>query len=364
MVRERPAVLDIAGGPEELLGRVEGRGVDATGEDTPGGRGGQVVRPAQAGDAVEQDHHVMAEFDEAFRAFDGQFRDHGVILGGTVEGGCDHFTGYGALEIGDLFGTLVDENHHEVDLGVVRGYRVRDGLHHHRLAGLGRGDDQASLSLADRGHQVDDAAGQLRVDRLEAKLLLGVEGGQFRELGTLLGLLRIVSVDGVDPHQRVVLLLALTFPGGADGADDHVAPPQPETAHHGQRQVGIVGAGKVPGGAHEGVVVEDIDYPGNSGEHVVLGDRGFVLETIHTTGAAVTAVLAVAVAATPSTAATLVVLLETARPCTGGSEDRGGVGGAGLAECRGKPFPDLLVRRLLGRAIAFLVAFTATPVAA
>ena len=55
-----------------------------------------------------------------------------------------------APHVGDLLGPLVDEQDHQVDLGVVGLDRVRDLLHHRRLARLGRRDDQAALALADR----------------------------------------------------------------------------------------------------------------------------------------------------------------------------------------------------------------------
>src|SRR5690606_22285546 len=46
--REAAALLEVAGGAEELLGRVEGAGVDAAGHHPAPGGGGQVVGPSQA----------------------------------------------------------------------------------------------------------------------------------------------------------------------------------------------------------------------------------------------------------------------------------------------------------------------------
>ena len=62
-----------------------------------------------------------------------------------------------APHVGDLFGPLVDEQHDQLDLGVVLLDRRRDRLHHGRLAGLGGRHDDAALALADRAHEVDDA---------------------------------------------------------------------------------------------------------------------------------------------------------------------------------------------------------------
>jgi hypothetical protein len=47
--------------------------------------------------------------------------------------------------IGDFFRPLVDEQHDQVDLGVVPGDAVGDVLQQHRLAGARQRDDQAAL---------------------------------------------------------------------------------------------------------------------------------------------------------------------------------------------------------------------------
>ena len=110
----------------------------------------QVVRAAQAGDRVEQDDHVVAQLDQALGALDGQLGDRGVVLGRAVEGRGDDLALHRPLHVGDLFRTLVDQDDHQVALGVVVGDRVGDRLHDHGLAGLRRGHDQAALALADR----------------------------------------------------------------------------------------------------------------------------------------------------------------------------------------------------------------------
>src|SRR5438270_500441 len=56
--RQRPTLFDVPGRPEELLGWVQSRRVDAAGEDAARRRRRQVVGPGQAGDAVEDDDDV------------------------------------------------------------------------------------------------------------------------------------------------------------------------------------------------------------------------------------------------------------------------------------------------------------------
>ena len=150
----------------------------------------QVVGAAEAGDRVEQHDDVVAQLDEPLGPLDGQLGDRGVVVGGTVEGRVDDLALHRPLHVGDLFRTLVDEDDHQVALGVVLGDRVGDRLQHHRLAGLRRRDDQAALALADRGDQVDDPGGQDARLGLQAQPLLRVQRGQLGEVDAALGLLR------------------------------------------------------------------------------------------------------------------------------------------------------------------------------
>ena len=78
--------------------------------------------------------------------------------GGAVERRGDDLALDRALEVGDLLGPLVDQDHHQVALGVVGRDRVGDRLQDRGLAGLGRRHDQAALALADRGRDVDHPA--------------------------------------------------------------------------------------------------------------------------------------------------------------------------------------------------------------
>src|SRR3546814_441237 len=145
--------LDVAGGAEELLGRVERPGVDATRHDPTRGGRREVVGAGEAGDAVEDDDDVVAVLDEALGPLDRQLGDLGVLLAGAVERRADHRGALAlepALHVGDLLRALVDEQHEEVDLGVVALDRPGDLLHDRGLARLRRRHDQAALALTDR----------------------------------------------------------------------------------------------------------------------------------------------------------------------------------------------------------------------
>ena len=135
----------------------------------------------------------------------------GVLLAGPVEGGRGHL----ALEqppahVGDLLGPLVDEQHDEVDLGVVDLDRPGDLLHDRGLAGLGRRHDQAALALPDRRDQVDDPGGHVGrvVGQLELEPRVGEQRGEVLEPGAGLRLVGGDAVDRVDLEQGRVLLVA------------------------------------------------------------------------------------------------------------------------------------------------------------
>src|SRR4051812_3128922 len=302
---QRAAVFDVAGGAEEALGRVQRRGVDTTGEDAPAGGGGQVVGAAQPGDRVQQDDDVVAHLDQPLGPLDGQLRDGGVVRRRPVEGRGDDLALHRTLHVGDLLGPLVDEDDHEVALGVVRGDRVGDRLQDHRLAGLRRADDQGPLPLADRHDQVDDPGSQLVGLGLQPEPLLRVERGELGELGPVPGLLGLEAVDGVEPDQRVVLVLALTLARLPDGTGDGVTAAQAVAAHLREGDVDVVRAGQVARRADEGVVVQHVQDAGDGQEDVVLADGRLALVEALATPAPV----AVAVAATPATAAALEVVV-------------------------------------------------------
>ena len=123
----------------------------------------EVVGPGEAGDAVEDDHDVVAQLDEPLGPLDRELGDLRVLVGRSVErAGHDLAAQHVPAHVGDLFGTLVDEQHHEVHLGVVALDRVDELLEDRRLAGLRRRDDEAALALADGRDQVDDPAGEVR----------------------------------------------------------------------------------------------------------------------------------------------------------------------------------------------------------
>ena len=203
-----------------------------------------------------------------------------MVLGGPVEGRGDDLTLDRPLHVGDLLGALVDEHDHEVDLGVVGGDGVGDRLQDHRLARLRRRDDETALALADRGDQVDDARRQVLRVGFEPQPVLRIQRRQLVELDALARFFRIDAVDRVETHERVELLATLAFTRLTHRAGDGVALAHAVPTHLRERDVDVVGAGQVARGAHERVVVEDVEDAGNRHENVVIGNLRLGLESL------------------------------------------------------------------------------------
>jgi hypothetical protein len=165
-----------------------------------------------------------------------------VALRRLVEGGRHHLAAHRALHVGDFFRPLVDEQHDQIDLGVVPGDAVGDVLQQHRLAGARRRHDQAALPLADRRQEVHDAARQVVAVGLEIQLFLRIERREVLEEDLFLGLLRRLEVDRLDLDQREVALAVLRRP---DDARHGIAGVEVELADLRRRHVDVVGARQV-----------------------------------------------------------------------------------------------------------------------
>ena len=150
--------------------------------------------------------------DQALGLLDDHLGHLHVPLRRLVEGGADHLAAHRALHVGDLFGPLVDEQHDEVDLGVIRGDRVGDRLQHHGLSGAGRRHDQGALTLAQGRHQVHDAGGEVLRVGLELDFFLGVERREVIEEDAFLAAGGGLEVDRLHLDQGEVTLAFLGRP--------------------------------------------------------------------------------------------------------------------------------------------------------
>ena len=240
-------LLDVARGTEESLRLLQRVGIDTAGQHLAGCRLHRVVGTRQAGDGVEQDHHILLVLDQALGALDHHFGDLHVAAGGLVEGRGDDLTAHGAAHLGDFFRTFVDQQHEQHNFRMVGTDGVRDVLQHHGLAGLGRRHQQTALALADRRDDVDDAAGDvfLGLDlALQLERLVRMQRRQILEQDLVLARLGRLAVDQVElGHRRVTLAILRR----ADLALDLVAGVQVEAANLRRRHINVVGVGEIRG---------------------------------------------------------------------------------------------------------------------
>ena len=203
-------------------------------------------------------------------------------------------------------------------LGVVQLNSLGHLLDDHRLTGLGRRNDEATLALADGSDQVDNARSEGLGRGLHTQLLGGVNRGQLAELAARLRLLDRHAVDGVNAHEGVVLLaLAFALAGQAHGTGDRVTGAQTPAAHVAERHVDVVRSGQVAGSTHEGVVFLDVEDAGDRCKVVLAAARGASLGVLAVLAAlAVLAVLA-AFAALLAVAATTAAALTTGATALG-----------------------------------------------
>ena len=186
-------------------------------------------------------------FDQALGFFDDHFGDCHVSRCRLVEGRCHHLASHRALHLGDFLGALVDQQDDQDDIGMIGGDRMRDVLHQHGFAGLGRRHDQTALPFADRRDHVDDAGGVVFFGlgiALEHHRLIGMQGRQILEQDLVLARLGRLAIDLVDLDQSEV---ALAVFGRAHLAFDRVAGVQVEASDLRGRDIDVVGAREIGG---------------------------------------------------------------------------------------------------------------------
>ena len=198
-----------------------------------------IVATGQTGDAVEQDNHVLAEFDQTLGPFDDEFRQLRVPLRRLVEGRAVDVGLNRAPQISDLFRALVDEKKNEPDLGRSGADRLGDVLHQDGLAGAGRSYDEGPLPFAERRDEIDRARAQgWFFGRLEQDALLREKRGQFVKRSRRLPFGRRNSLDGGN-----LLHSAITIPlvGGTQSAGHLEAGLQVEIADQTDGDKEVVG---------------------------------------------------------------------------------------------------------------------------
>ena len=124
---QRAAFLDISRRAEKLARLLQRHRTDAARADRAALHR-RIVAAGEAGEAVQQEDHVLALLDEPLGPLDDEIRDLRVAAGRLVKGRGEHLRANGFLEIGDLFRPLVEQQDDELGVRVVHTDRAGDLL--------------------------------------------------------------------------------------------------------------------------------------------------------------------------------------------------------------------------------------------
>ncbi len=205
----------------------------------------RVPCPSQACDRVEEDQHVGAVLDHAFGLLEDHLRHLDVPGGRLIEGRTDDLAILPLdlpLHVGDFFRTLVDQEHEDIQIGIVVQRGLGHLLHEDRLAGARRTDDQPALPESHRHDHVDDARFDIGRRVLHHHTLIGVQGRQVVEEDLARQQVGILVVDRLHAQQGEVALVLLGRPNLTRYRRPRA---QPKTPNLAGRHVDIVGAGQV-----------------------------------------------------------------------------------------------------------------------
>ena len=72
-----------------------------------------------------------------------------------VEGRSNNFSLNGAHHVGNFFRTLINQQHHEVGVGMIARNGIGNVFHEHGLTGFGLCHNQGTLSFTNRGKEID-----------------------------------------------------------------------------------------------------------------------------------------------------------------------------------------------------------------
>ena len=154
-------------------------------------------------------------FDKALGLFNHHLRDLHMAGRWFVKRRTDHFALHRPLHVGHFLRALVDEQNDEVALRMIGGHRVGDILQENGLAGPRRRNDQTTLSLAQRRHNIDHPGREVlpcRITGFHLQAFIRVERRQIVEMHLVPCLLRILEVDGVDLDQGKIPFTLLGAP--------------------------------------------------------------------------------------------------------------------------------------------------------
>ena len=193
---QRTSTLNVARSTEEALGLVHGIGVHTTRQHLARCGSHRIVGASQTGNGVKEDDYIVTTFHHALILLQHDAGNLHVPLCGLVECRGYDLGIHRAGHVGHFLGTLIDEQHHQVCLGMIACNAVGNVLQQQGLTRLGLGNDECTLSLADRSKEVyDTRRKRIAIARAQGKLFVGEEWSQVLERTAVAGNRGVAPVD-------------------------------------------------------------------------------------------------------------------------------------------------------------------------
>ena len=156
----------------------------------------------------------MSTFGETLGLLKDDVGDTNMTVGRLVEGGGDDLSLHAALHVGDLLGTLVDKEHHKVDLRMVEGNGIGHLLEEGGLTGLRLCHNKTTLTFSYRGKKINDTRGKslLRMTR-ELEFLIGEKRREALKRNAVANTVGSEAIDAeqLDKDEELVGLTGRTY---------------------------------------------------------------------------------------------------------------------------------------------------------
>ena len=203
---EAATFFDISCGPEEALGFLKGACIDSAGEDASGVGDLGIVGPAEAGERVQEDDDISSVLDHSLGLLDYHLSNLYVPRCRLVKGRADDLSIDRALHVGDFFRALINQQHDQVNLGVVLGDAVGHLLQQDGFTCSRRCYDEPALSFSEGRNEVHDSHLQSIRLELHDQALFGVERGQVVKIRLVLEVLRFFVIERLNSQESKIPL--------------------------------------------------------------------------------------------------------------------------------------------------------------
>ena len=184
-------------------------------------------------------------FDKTLGLFDDHFSDLNVAHSRFIEGGGNDFALHRTLHVRHFFRTFIDQQHDQIAFRMIGRDRMGDVLEKNRLTRARRRDDEATLTFAERRHNVDEARRailQSRIGHFHLEFFVRIKRRQIIKVDLVARLVGALEINRRNLQQREI---AFTVFRRADLAFHRVACAQRKAPDLRRGDIDIVGTRQI-----------------------------------------------------------------------------------------------------------------------